>query len=153
LPQARRLKPDWNKEKTVMPVKKKIGPAGPKTKAAPKTTATPKPAAIKTAAAPKAKAVSKIKPAPKKAAARKPAVKKPAVAGTAARKPKAPKAPEVKKTPDAPKPAPAKAALSRYEIQRRIRVAAYYKYVKRGRKHGAHLHDWNDAERDILSRL
>jgi hypothetical protein len=96
-------------------------------------------------------AAPKKKAAPKKTAARKPAAKKPAARKPAARKPKTAPVPAAKKTPAAP--APAKPALSRYEIQRRIRVAAYYKYLKRGRKHGAHLHDWKEAEKDILSQL
>ncbi len=86
--------------------------------------------------------------APKKPAARKPAVKKPAV-----KKPKAVKIPVEGKTPAAVKPAPAKPALSRHEIQRRIRVAAYYKYLKRGGQHGSHAQDWKEAEKDILSQL
>jgi hypothetical protein len=98
-------------------------------------------------------AASKKKAAPKKTAARKPATKKPAARKPAANKPKTFPVPAVKKTPAAQQPAPAKPAFSRYEIQRRVRVAAYYKYVKRDRKHGAHLHDWKEAEKDILSQF
>lgn len=93
-------------------------------------------------------AAAKKKTAPKKPAVRKPAVKKPA-----AKTPKAVKTPAPGKTPAAVKPAPAKPALSRHEIQRRIRVAAYYKYLKRGGRHGSHAQDWKEAEKDILSQL
>ncbi len=46
-----------------------------------------------------------------------------------------------------------RAGLDRREIQQRIRMAAYFKYLERGRRPGGHLEDWKEAEREINSRL
>ncbi len=43
--------------------------------------------------------------------------------------------------------------LDRREIQQRIRMAAYFKYLERGRRPDGHLEDWKEAEREIHSRL
>ena len=118
------------------------------------------------------------KPAPTgkgKASARKTAPKKSTVTGTAVKKtagkkaaPKkltvkktaAKKAPVKKETPKktaaaikTPAPKPPAKQLDRYEIHLRISEAAYYKFVKRGYRHGQHISDWYEAVKEIISDL
>ncbi len=89
----------------------------------------PKKAAVTEAAA--KKTVKRV--APKKAAAQKPSVS----------------AAAVKKVT----PAPTVRPLDRAEFHRRVRVTAYYKFVKRGYRHGKHISDWYEAEKEITSKL
>lgn len=119
-------------------VQKKAGP--------PKASAVRKPVGKKTTA-PKAVTAARNVPAPIKVSAVRNILAPKKVA--AVRNVPTPKSPAEQKLA----PPPTKPGLDRREIQRRTKIAAYYKFLKRGKRHGSHYRDWQEAEKDILSQL